>query len=107
MHAPSSSQTQPNVQRLNTSLSVVTPSLATTPHLQRIVSNNQGQQLRRRTPFPIINQQEKGVFERIMDSLVGDGPNDRFAMICKECYGHNGWYSFFICKFMYFMNIYI
>ena len=49
-----------------------------------------GQELRRRTPYPIINQDEKGVFERIMDTLVGDGPNDRFAMICKECFGHNG-----------------
>ena len=52
------------------------------------ICNNQ--QLRRRTPFPIVNQQEKGVFDRIVDVLIGDGPQDRFAMICKECYSHNG-----------------
>lgn len=48
------------------------------------------QQLRRRTPFPIVNQQGKGVFDRIVDVIIGDGPQDRFAMICKECFSHNG-----------------
>lgn len=49
-----------------------------------------GQELRKRTPFPIVNQQGKGVLERIVDVLIGDGPKDRFAMICKECFAHNG-----------------
>uniref|UniRef100_A0A0K8VRR1 Endoplasmic reticulum junction formation protein lunapark n=1 Tax=Bactrocera latifrons TaxID=174628 RepID=A0A0K8VRR1_BACLA len=51
-----------------------------------------GQELRKRTPFPIVNQQGKGVLERIVDVLIGDGPKDRFAMICKECFAHNGEY---------------
>lgn len=46
--------------------------------------------MRRRTPFPIINQHTKGVMEKMVDYLVGDGPHNRFAMICKQCYGHNG-----------------
>ncbi|KAM7345814.1 zinc-ribbon metal-binding protein lunapark [Cochliomyia hominivorax] len=69
------------------------------------------QQLRRRTPFPIINQQEKGVFDRIVDVLIGDGPQDRFAMICKECYAHNGMalkedfeYTTFRCAFCQALN---
>lgn len=42
------------------------------------------------TPFPIINQSQKGLFEKIVDYLINDGPSSRYGMICKECYGHNG-----------------
>uniref|UniRef100_A0A2M4ASJ5 Endoplasmic reticulum junction formation protein lunapark n=2 Tax=Anopheles triannulatus TaxID=58253 RepID=A0A2M4ASJ5_9DIPT len=44
----------------------------------------------RRTPFPIINHNDKSVVEKMVDYLVGDGPNNRFAMICSECFMHNG-----------------
>ncbi|XP_053673541.1 endoplasmic reticulum junction formation protein lunapark-B [Anopheles nili] len=44
----------------------------------------------RRTPFPIINHNQKGVLEKMVDYLVGDGPANRFAMICSECCMHNG-----------------
>jgi endoplasmic reticulum junction formation protein lunapark len=44
----------------------------------------------KRTPYPIINQNDKTVLEKMVDYLIGDGPNNRFAMICKECHGHNG-----------------
>lgn len=48
----------------------------------------------RRTPFPIINHNEKSVVEKMVDYLVGDGPTNRFAMICNECFMHNGrWYA--------------
>ncbi|XP_036331625.1 endoplasmic reticulum junction formation protein lunapark-A [Rhagoletis pomonella] len=70
-----------------------------------------GQELRRRTPFPIVNQQGKGVMERIVDVLIGDGPKDRFAMICKECFAHNGMalkedfdYTTFRCAFCNALN---
>lgn len=42
------------------------------------------------TPFPIINQSQKGLFEKIVDYLINDGPSSRYGMICKSCYGHNG-----------------
>lgn len=44
----------------------------------------------RRTPYPIINHNQKGVIEKMVDYLVGDGPNSRFAMICSQCLMHNG-----------------
>lgn len=71
---------------------MTTASPASSPASRALMSQSGGlnQQLRRRTPFPIVNQQEKGVFDRIVDVLIGDGPQDRFAMICKECYSHNG-----------------
>lgn len=42
------------------------------------------------TPYPIINQNQKGLFEKVVDYLIGDGPSSRYGMICKECYEHNG-----------------
>lgn len=60
----------------------------------------------RRTPFPIINHSQKGVIEKMVDYLVGDGPNSRFAMICSQCLMHNGMalqeeyeYAAFRCAF--------
>lgn len=60
----------------------------------------------RRTPYPIINHNSKGVLEKMVDYLVGDGANSRFAMICKECLMHNGMalqeeyeYAAFRCAF--------
>lgn len=68
-------------------------------------------QQRKRTPYPIINQGNKGVLEKMVDYLIGDGPHNRFAMICKECYGHNGMalqeeyeYAAFRCAFCGTMN---
>uniref|UniRef100_A0A182XZW4 Endoplasmic reticulum junction formation protein lunapark n=1 Tax=Anopheles stephensi TaxID=30069 RepID=A0A182XZW4_ANOST len=65
----------------------------------------------RRTPFPIINQSEKGVLEKMVDYLVGDGPTNRFAMICAECCMHNGMvlkeeyeYTAFRCAFCNALN---
>ena len=43
-----------------------------------------------RTPYPIIDPSSKGVVDKMVDYLIGDGPANRFAMICQECYKHNG-----------------
>lgn len=60
----------------------------------------------RRTPYPVINHSQKGVIEKMVDYLVGDGPSSRFAMICRECLMHNGMalqeeyeYAAFRCAF--------
>ncbi|XP_053963869.1 endoplasmic reticulum junction formation protein lunapark-B [Anastrepha ludens] len=85
--------------------------LAITPQRRPVGGALAGQELRRRTPFPVVNQQAKGVLERIVDVLIGDGPKDRFAMICKECYSHNGMalredfdYTTFRCAFCNALN---
>ncbi|XP_033252131.1 endoplasmic reticulum junction formation protein lunapark-B-like isoform X2 [Drosophila miranda] len=47
------------------------------------------QELRRRTPFPVVDQnRSRSAVDRIVDFIVGDTPI-RYGMICKECYGHN------------------
>lgn len=60
-------------------------------------STIQQQQLRtpiqirnKRTPFPIIDFETKGVVEKMVDYIIGDGPSHRFAMVCRECHKHNG-----------------
>lgn len=40
-------------------------------------------------PRPILNR-ERGYLDRVMDALVGDGPSNRYALICSQCHGHNG-----------------
>lgn len=69
------------------------------------------QPMRPRTPFPIMNQQNKGVLEKMVDYIIGDGPQNRFAMICKQCFGHNGMaleeeyeYMTFRCAYCNYLN---
>lgn len=44
----------------------------------------------KRTPYPIIDSSQKSVVDKMVDYLIGDGPSNRFAMICQQCYKHNG-----------------
>lgn len=38
---------------------------------------------------PILTK-DRTIFERLVDWVVADGPDNRFALICRYCYGHNG-----------------
>lgn len=38
---------------------------------------------------PILSK-ERTIFEKLVDWVVSDGPDNRFALICRYCYGHNG-----------------
>lgn len=40
-------------------------------------------------PRPILPR-DRGVIDRMMDLFVGDGPHQRYALICRHCSGHNG-----------------
>lgn len=49
------------------------------------------------TPMPLpraILPRERSVLDKMVDYLIGDGPSNRYALICKQCCGHNGKYSF-------------
>ncbi|KAF5307474.1 hypothetical protein FQR65_LT06829 [Abscondita terminalis] len=42
-------------------------------------------------PMPrAVLPRERSFFDRMVDYLVGDGPSNRYALICKNCYSHNG-----------------
>lgn len=40
-------------------------------------------------PRPILPR-ERGTMDRILEYLVGDGPQNRYALICANCFSHNG-----------------
>ena len=40
-------------------------------------------------PRPILPR-ERTAFDKLVDGLVGDGPQNRYALICSRCYSHNG-----------------
>lgn len=65
----------------------------------------------KRTPYPIIDNSQKSVVDKMVDYLIGDGPANRFAMICQQCFKHNGMalqeeyeYAAFRCAFCNFFN---
>ena len=42
-------------------------------------------------PMPrTVLPQNRGTMDRLMDYLVGDGPENRYALICQKCFSHNG-----------------
>ncbi|CAH1400147.1 unnamed protein product [Nezara viridula] len=62
--------------------------------LQRRQSSPQRLSLSERSPQrllvrPIIPR-ERNWIDRLIESIVGDGPSNRYALICKNCSSHNG-----------------
>uniref|UniRef100_A0A8C6TC57 Endoplasmic reticulum junction formation protein lunapark n=1 Tax=Neogobius melanostomus TaxID=47308 RepID=A0A8C6TC57_9GOBI len=54
---------------------------------------------------------ERGAVDRVLEFLVGDGPGNRYALICQQCLSHNGMalkeefeYTAFRCAYCYFLN---
>ncbi|NXK58292.1 LNP protein, partial [Sylvietta virens] len=54
---------------------------------------------------------ERGVVDRVIEYLVGDGPQNRYALICQQCFSHNGMalkeefeYIAFRCAYCFFLN---
>ncbi|NXK30032.1 LNP protein, partial [Piprites chloris] len=59
---------------------------------------------------PILPR-ERGVVDRVIEYLVGDGPQNRYALICQQCFSHNGMalkeefeYIAFRCAYCFFLN---
>jgi hypothetical protein len=40
-------------------------------------------------PRPILPR-ERSTMDRVLEYLVGDGPQNRYALICRFCHSHNG-----------------
>ena len=73
-------------------------------------------------PRPVLPR-ERGYMDRVVEYLVGDGPSNRFALICKQCQSHNGmalkeefeyigeylrnFYNFMFLKCCHFINWYV
>ncbi|XP_037543293.1 endoplasmic reticulum junction formation protein lunapark-B [Nematolebias whitei] len=59
---------------------------------------------------PILPK-DRGALDRVIEYLVGDGPQNRYALICQQCFSHNGMalkeefeYLAFRCAYCYFLN---
>jgi len=40
-------------------------------------------------PRPILSK-DRTIFDRVADIVLGDGPQNRYALICRTCGSHNG-----------------
>uniref|UniRef100_A0AAZ1Y3A6 Endoplasmic reticulum junction formation protein lunapark n=1 Tax=Oreochromis aureus TaxID=47969 RepID=A0AAZ1Y3A6_OREAU len=60
---------------------------------------------------PILPK-DRGALDRVIEYLVGDGPQNRYALICQQCFSHNGmalkeefeYLAFRLRQYCYFMN---
>lgn len=54
---------------------------------------------------------DRGALDKLIEYLVGDGPQNRYALICQQCLSHNGMalkeefeYVAFRCAYCYYLN---
>ncbi|XP_025081983.1 endoplasmic reticulum junction formation protein lunapark-B-like isoform X2 [Pomacea canaliculata] len=63
-------------------------------------------------PMPrTVLPQKRGAVDKLIDFMVGDGPQNRYALICQQCHSHNGMalpeefeYLSFRCCYCYYLN---
>merc|ERR1712004_561194 len=64
------------------------------PPLPRTPVHNASMSVHRPPPGPPLPRpvlpRERGYMDRVVEYLVGDGPHNRYALICKQCQSHNG-----------------
>ncbi|KXJ23332.1 endoplasmic reticulum junction formation protein lunapark-B [Exaiptasia diaphana] len=60
--------------------------------------------------FPVLPR-ERSTMDKVVEYLVGDGPSNRYALICKQCLSHNGMalkeefeYVAFRCCYCFYFN---
>ncbi|KAM9486506.1 endoplasmic reticulum junction formation protein lunapark-A isoform 2-T3 [Clarias gariepinus] len=61
-------------------------------------------------PRPVLPR-NRGTLDKLVEYLVGDGPQNRYALVCQQCLSHNGMalkeefeYIAFRCAYCYFLN---
>lgn len=59
------------------------------PHFNPAVQMPTPMQRRPNLVRPVCAQ-DRSIVEKFVDYLVSDGPNNRYALICKFCHSHNG-----------------
>jgi len=90
-----------------------------TPNPNQIMRMQQPNFIRGNTPMmspqhipnaPILPR-DRSVFDKVAEYFVGDGPSNRYALICKQCYSHNGMalaeefaYTAYKCCYCSFFN---
>lgn len=61
-------------------------------------------------PCPVLPR-DRSTVEMLVEYLVGDGPRNRYALVCRQCHSHNGMalkeefeYLAFRCCYCYALN---
>lgn len=61
-------------------------------------------------PRPILSK-DRGMVDKLLEYLIGDGPQNKYALICQNCFSHNGMamkeefeYLAFRCCYCFFLN---
>ncbi|XP_021936390.1 protein lunapark-A isoform X2 [Zootermopsis nevadensis] len=77
-------------------------------------SQTNGQGFVQRPVFPMprpILPRDRSYLDKLVEYLVGDGPSNRYALICKQCESHNGMalkeefeYFAFRCCYCFYWN---
>ncbi|XP_018354473.1 PREDICTED: protein lunapark-B isoform X2 [Trachymyrmex septentrionalis] len=80
MGVSASGQTTPPIRSINQPLNA---------SFQSRIINPATMSFRSPLPRPVLPQQ-RTVIDRLVDYLVGDGPANRYALICRQCESHNG-----------------
>ncbi|KAK8391459.1 hypothetical protein O3P69_017207 [Scylla paramamosain] len=100
----------PPVPRHALTTSVQMSSLPSTPMPRGAVVREEGGPPGPPMPRPVLPR-ERGYLDRFIEYLVGDGPANRFALVCRQCESHNGMalqdefqYLAFRCAYCYYWN---
>lgn len=67
-----------------------TPMLAIPPTTGDVASPALVRQQAARPLPAAIPPRDRSILDKMVDYLVGDGPENRFALICSKCCSHNG-----------------
>jgi len=70
-----------------TNVNIPDPNIHTT---SPIVPNLQNPSIHQFPPPAPFNPNQRSILDRIVDGIIGDGPNSRYALICESCACHNG-----------------
>lgn len=83
---------------------------ASLTNLNQTQHANPQQATRALLPRPIMAP-DRTFFDKLLDFVIGEGPNNRYALICKNCHFHNGMalkeefeYIAFRCAYCLFYN---
>ncbi|CAL1283475.1 unnamed protein product [Larinioides sclopetarius] len=77
------------LRRRNISPRGASPSALGTPGQTLTITASPVRQPAPPMPRPVLPR-ERTFMDRLVDYLVGDGPSNRYALICRQCQSHNG-----------------
>lgn len=115
-HSPNKSFQVPSEENDNQKLNITVGDAQMKPPLPPTVGTPKNSRPMLNAPFqpplprPILPRERSNI-ERFMEWIIGDGPQNRYALVCKKCYSHNGMalkeefeYITFRCCYCFQMN---